>query len=176
MNQEEYKVRSSRENAMGIKLPKDKMRLTYTVSDFFDNYDENCVVPITKKQYVSVCKSFLEKVSLAVIRDKYEFKIPSRLGYLRIIKRKAKTKAVDFHNTRKYGKTIRHANLHTNRYYFAFQWFKSNPYCYFTNKSYYHFSVVDDKRRRLIGRRGLAEWIKQCATDPTKKDYDAITP
>lgn len=174
MKQEEYKVRLSRQKRLKKKLPKDKLKLTYTISDFYKDYKKTGVVPLTKAQYTTICKSFLEEVSLAIIREKYEFRIPSRLGFLRVVKRKAKNKAVDFVNTKKYGKTIRHHNFHTDQYYFTFKWMKGGSYCYFTNKSYYSFSVVDDKRRRKIGRRGLAQWIQTCATDPTKKDYDTI--
>lgn len=175
MKPQAYKLRLNREKKLGKKLPRNKVKLTYTITDFYEDYAKDAIVPLSRKQYVSICKMFLEQVSLAIVREKYEFKMPSRLGYLRVVKcRPPKVKAIDFKKTKQYGKTIRHINMHTDRYHFRFKWIKSSPYCYFTNKSYYSFSVVDDKARRLIGRRGLADWIQQCATDPTKRDYDTI--
>lgn len=173
MKAQDYKARLSRQEELGIKIPKDKLKLTYTISDFYKTFEP--VHPISKKMFTAICKAFLEEVSLAVIRERYEFRMPSRLGFLRVVKREApKHRAIDFQKTKQLGKTVKHLNLHSDQYYFIFKWFKRSPYCYFTNKSYYSFSVVDDKQKRKIGRRGLAEWIQQCSKDPTKRDYDAL--
>lgn len=131
------------------------------------------------KEFKEIIKDCFFELSTAIIRDKKLFSLPYKLGKIYIKKNRDYSDAPNFNNinwkaTREKQKVIKHINLHSRRYYFKWHWSKARNICFFTNQSYYSFRAVDDKRRNLIGRRGLAFWIKKCSTDPTLKDYDTL--
>jgi hypothetical protein len=126
-----------------------------------------------------VVKDCFFELSTAIIRDKKIFTVPYKMGRIFIKKNRDYSDAPNHNNinwkaTKEKNKVIKHINLHSRRLYFKWHWKKSRDVCLFTNQSYYSFRAVDDKRRQLIGRRGLAFWIKKCSTDPTLKDYDTL--
>ena len=125
-----------------------------------------------------VLKDFFEEVHGLIIKENYFFKLPFRLGYLRISKNKLSTgmyekRKVNFYKTKELNTVVRFTNKHTSGYYFFFDWIKNVAYCKFINRYYYTFKAVRDEQSNQIGTRGLNRWIMKCADDPYTKDYDA---
>jgi hypothetical protein len=157
-----------------MKLKKDKILHTHSISDYYDSYQserKGWDKVLTKSQYVSLNKDFLFEVSLLIIREKFLFKMPYKLGTIRI-KRilKSKRPGIDWEKTKKLGKQVRYSNLHTDGKGFRWSWDK--PRFGITNQSYYTFKATRDEVKKEIGTRGLAKYIKECSRDPYKKDYN----
>lgn len=101
------------------------------------------------KVCVGLVEDFFYGVNKTIIRDHYEFKIPSLGGYLRI-------------------------SISKRGLIFWF-WDKSNDYCRLTRKRYWSFEpVVGWKKPVEIGHRGLKKWIMECKVDPYKPKYSVI--
>lgn len=145
--------------------------------------------PICRKEYVDICHLINIKLSDKIIKESFEFRIPSKLGTLSIRKSKLKIRIkdgklqknrmiVDWQKTWDYwykeypGKTrneikdikgkqvIYNLNEHSNGYVMGWFWDKST--CIVKNKTLYNFKPV--KYNRL----NLAEWIK---SDDRENDY-----
>lgn len=96
-----------------------------------------------------IVEDFFYKLNKTIIRDKYEFKIPSLGGFLRI-------------SISKRGKIF-------------WYWDKSNDYCRLTRKRYWNFDpVVGWQKPVEIGERGLKKWIIECKNDPYKPKYSVV--
>lgn len=122
---------------------------------------------------------FFKKVSIAIIEEKYTFKI-SRLGEIRIAKYKQDPtkKAIDWKNTNLLGKTVYHLNKHSNGYSFRWLWKKGFAARYVRHSRLYRFQPIRGTNMagqpRRFGKRGLAAYVKKCSEDPTLKDYDCL--
>lgn len=161
-----------------MKLNKDKTIHTYTISDFYKSYEkerkpwDSC---LSRKEYIKIMKEFFLELSLLIIKDKYHFKFPYRLGVVRIKKLKERSSSkmkIDWEKTKKLGKVVRHLNIHTDGK--IFKWYWEKPHMKIKNQSFYTFRATKDDRRKLIGTRGLAKHIKECSIDPYKKDYNCL--
>lgn len=165
-----------------------RKRLLWTIKDSYDDYVtglkedlgeddkvEDHPFYIEYSNYKEFFTVFFEEIGKAIIREKMIFKIPYRMGYISIRKKKTKfdRRLPNFKVFNETGKIVSHSNIHTNGYYFYFEWDKtSSYYTRFRNQSYYRFDV-NRGNDRVIGARGLSEWIFKCANDPTMKGYDA---
>lgn len=144
--------------------------------DFYDSYRKERPkhLRVSKAQYTRIITMFFYLLALEIIRERYIWKMPFNMGKIMITKRRftGKHKPIDWAETNKRGKIIRHTNLHTNG--FTFRWFWAKPLRrLFRNGEFYEFKPVLDAHKREIGSRGLAQHIKDCAYDPYKKPYDA---
>jgi len=173
-----------------------RTRLLWTIKDSYDDYmeglesdldelkkesnDEDITVKnhpfyINYASYKEFFINFFIEISKAIIREKLIFKIPYRLGYISIRKKKTKVdrKLPNFKIYNETGKIVSHSNIHTNGYYFYFEWDKtSSYYTKFKNQSFYRFDV-NRGNDKIVGARGLSDWIFKCYKNPTLKDYDA---
>lgn len=132
-----------------------KIQVDYTLDDIYKYYidthpDEEMYVD--KKTFKKIIYMFNKKIMQAVLDDSETFKIPKRLGLLRIKKSKMSFKEgmsckIDWDATRKYGKTIYHMNDHTNNYRYRFFWQKGT--CNAVNKSAYCFEATRTEKRKL---------------------------
>jgi hypothetical protein len=161
-----------------MRLNKDKLHHTYSISDFYKSYEKERKTwdkRLTKKEYVDITKEFFFELSSIIIRETYSFKFPYRMGTIRIKKLKSKPSdkmRIDWAKTKKIGKVVRHINMHTDGK--TFKWYWEKPRFSILNQSYYTFKATRDEKRKQIGTRGLANYIKECSVDPYKKDYNCL--
>lgn len=158
-----------------------KKHLTYTVSDFYNDYKKerkDLNVCLSRSVFIKVVKQALREIAKLIIREKFHFRLPFMMGVIRIQKKHRPSEldhcSIDFNKTKKIGKTVRHLNTHSNGDYFKWKWEKTRRTCYFTNQGFYTFRAVRDEYEREIGTRGLAAWVKKCSKDPYMKDYTAL--
>lgn len=155
-----------------------KKHNTVTTRDLYIHYLENQEpgeFTLDYEKWKKVIYSVHYLVSRLIITDNIILKLEYSLGYYGIEKAKgSERRRVDFNQTKKLGRTVYHSNLHTDCYYFRFAWRKKRTNMHLnTNLKFYKFTPIQDQERREIGKRGLANWVKRCATDPFIKDYDA---
>lgn len=144
---------------------------------------------IDRKTYVKICHLFNQMVSDRIIRNSTEYRMPNKLGFIRIksFRPPLRVKDGDVAPTRKsvdwektlglweklYGtkerakvRTIKnkplvyHVNEHTNGYSMKWHWDKRG--CNIKNNKVYSFSPVKGgitKDGYHYGRKGLAAWI-----------------
>lgn len=132
-----------------------KIQVDYTIDDIYKYYIENHQdkeMQIDKKTFKKILYAFNKKIMNAILDDSETFKLPKRLGILRIKKSKMSFKEgmsakIDWAATKKYGKTIYHMNDHTNNYRYRFYWSKLS--CNATNKTAYCFEATRTEKRRL---------------------------
>lgn len=144
---------------------------------------------IDRVTYVKICHMFNKMLSDRIIRNSTEFRIPNKLGFIRIksfrppLKVKDGTiiptrKSVNWEKTldlweRLYGtrdraklrdikdkKFVFHTNEHTNGY--SMKWYWDRRTCNVINQNAYNFSPVKggiSKDGYYYGRKGLGAWI-----------------
>ena len=129
-----------------------------TLKDSFKNYKEEGG-ELDYTEYRDICEKYNEYIVYRIIEDTLEFKLPERLGSIRVRKIKGKTggKRIDWALTKKYNKKIYHLNMHTDGYYYKWHWKKQNAL--FTNKSVYSFKPL---RRH---KREMAQLLKENKVD-----------
>lgn len=150
------------------------MKNLWSLSNSYSTYTNP--TKITKAQYMKLMGDFFWELSYLIIREKYQFRFPRGIGLIRIKKRKNnpefKKNKIDYGHYNKTGKLVRFTNSHSDNYYFRFYWDKSKGVSSnFKNKNIYTFVPIRGNDR-VIGARGLAKYIKDCANDPFTKDYD----
>jgi len=139
---------------------------TYTIYDSYNEYTED----IDKSIYISVVKDFFKELSKEVIVNRLRWKMPFKIGTIRIQKKKNKSsvnaRRINWEATKRLDKKMYHLNLHSNNNYFKFLWDKlSNT----PGKGVYKFYPTRNNKR------SLAKTIKERAKDPTLKDYNCLS-
>lgn len=168
-----------------------KVKITGGLWESYKKYKkENKNSKIDRKTYVNICHDFNKVISQKIIKESFEFKLPFRLGYLRIKSFKIEPKIVngkldknklapDWDTTWKYWhkiypdktrkeikliankKLIYHLNEHTDGY--TMKWYWDKRFSCFKNQSVYLFKPVKGgiiDDEMYNGRLGLAAWIK----------------
>jgi len=132
----------------------------YTLPDMYKKYvleyPEGDIYYVTYSEFVEITKDFYNRMMEEVMYRNATFKLPFRMGYLNIIKRKVNFKnnlAIDWKTTNETGKKVYHMNDHTGGYKYLFKWTKTNVLV--QNKFLYRLQMTR-KYRRL-----LAKLIKQ---------------
>ncbi len=161
-------------------MAKAKNHLSYTIRDFEKMYkkdmkgkDEMVIPTLT---YRKLMKTFFKKLSLAIIRDNYQFMIPYKIGLVRITKVKTtlgSTGSIDWAKSQGKDKKVFHTNRHTNGLFFRWLWSKPWFYTQFKNSAFYKFTPVRGTDGET-GKLGLSKWVMKCAKDPMLKDYDVL--
>lgn len=76
-----------------------EVEITYTITDAYKRYKVKCIEsgdkPITLKEYKYICYTFNQRLSEAIIKQSFEYRMPYKLGSLRIRKNKQKFRIVD---------------------------------------------------------------------------------
>lgn len=154
-----------------------KYKETWTINDSYIPYKKEKLqtLELDKKTYVKVLKEVFWEMSKDIIREKADIKLPVRLGKLRIRKRKNNrefnSQRLNYKTYNTTGKIVYHVNNHTNKYYFFWDWETNDGYAVFTNKNLYKF-IPARGNDKVVGKRGLANWIKYCSETPEIRDYD----
>lgn len=169
---------------------KSKIKVHCGLTDFYKYYKKNYENIVDYSLYAKVIKEINEAISNAIIYDGFNFKLPIRLGYISIVKKKYKIKldedgipiinwrAIDYKATKELwqelypGKTIEeikkipnvkrvyHRNQHSNGYFFRWNYDKFTSNV--PNKSAYFF------RPTRTNTRALSSYIK---SDDFKNNY-----
>lgn len=133
-----------------------KVKTDYTLDDIYKYYisehkeDEFFV---TIKDFKKIINTFNKKIVSAMLDDSQEFKMPYRLGTLRIKKTKMNFNSenecwkIDWATTKKCGKKVFHMNDHTNNHRYRFYWNKAG--CNAKNVSAYSYDATRANKRKL---------------------------
>ena len=121
-----------------------------TLKSAYKSYDD--FYKVGYKKYRTICEEFNKDIIEDILLKAKEFKLPYRLGSLRVKKkkmnygRKNKLK-INWLETNKHKKVIYHLNDHTNG--FNYRWFWSKINAIIKNKSVYSFQATRTNKRRL---------------------------
>lgn len=118
----------------------------FKLSDIYKSYKDSVKNPVTKEQFRKILNKFNDETTNLIINESFEFRLPYRLGYLRIKKFKLKLKLdadgklkksalkIDWKATntlwkenevaKEEKKLVYHTNQHTNGNYFKWFWDK----------------------------------------------------
>lgn len=139
---------------------KNKIHDPYTLPDMYKKYlieyPEGDIYYVNYSDFIAINEEFYKKMMEEIMYRNVEFKLPHRMGYLNIIKRKINFKnnlAIDWKTTNDCGKKVYHLNDHSGGYKYIFKWTKKNVIV--TNKFLYRLVVTRDYKRLL------AKLIKQ---------------
>lgn len=173
-----------------------KYKITSTVKDSYSLYKEE-YGDINKFQYLKIAYEILKTISHMIITESLEYRIPDRLGFLRIKKMKSKLRlrngridvnknVIDWKATWDYWheiypdkkrkeiiaiegkKVLFQTNYHTDGD--IMKWYWDRSMCNIKNNKIYSFNKVKGGVSDGIytGRLGLAAWIK---SDEKTNDY-----
>ena len=127
---------------LGLKDSYKDFKNTEKLGDYFK---------IDYKTYRAVCESFNKLTVEDILFNTGEFKLPHRLGSIRIQKKKMNfTKEalkVDWKASRELGKRVYHMNDHSDNYRYKWYWKKTNAIV--QNKSLYSFTASRANKREL---------------------------
>jgi len=119
-----------------------------TIRDSYKYYVEQYGKDLEYRIYKEICVRFNKKVSEYIIENSREFKLPGRLGVIRIKKIKSNNlKRVDWKASKENNCRVYHLNFHTDENYYKFFWHKKNAL--FTNKNAYSFTPIRGNKRML---------------------------
>ena len=160
-NSKEIEIEEKEEAYIISNRGRGKNNCQVKTKQFYKRYCNNIKEPISKKEFTDILSDINEAIIHEIIYDNYEFKLPCRIGYIRIQKKKtpynkAKLK-VDWKKTNKLWaekpeakekkQFIYHLNENTDGYYYRFYFskFTSN----LKNKSAYSFVPTRSNQRLL---------------------------
>jgi len=166
-----------------------KYKITKSTRDLYNYYKDKCKEPFEESLFKELLYELNKEISNLIITQAFEYRLPFRLGYIRIRKKKLKLKVkdgridtnrnmVDWKATfdyweDKYGtrdkkqlkqipdkKRIYQLNEHTDGD--IMEWFWDKRLSNVKNNTVYKFKPVKGgyKYDKYIGRLGLGEWIK----------------
>jgi len=102
----------------------------------------------------NLSKEYTEYMMDRIIYHADTIKLPFRLGFLSVYKRKPKTLcsttlSIDWEESRRYHKVIRHSNDHTGGFKYRFFWSKIK--CMMVNKDFYKV-IFSRTNKRLLAK------------------------
>ena len=140
-----------------------RIKHSKTLLDAYQQYpykDKKHPLYVSKKDYLDICKKANQYIIDELIYNHQSFRLPERLGIIYIQKLKIpqhlQDRAIDYKNTKKYGKPIYHNNNHSSNYFVKFKWDKAS--IKLSNKNLYTFKST------RTNNRDLAKHIKQSSS------------
>lgn len=120
--------------------------------DFNANQVKNSPLTVDYKTYRALIESFNKAMVDKILNESYEFKLPYRLGSLRIRKKKMSFKSknalrVDYKRSRESGKLVYHMNDHRDN--FNYRWYWKKKTAIVKNKTAYSFTPTRANKREL---------------------------
>jgi len=116
--------------------------------------------------YKAIISSFNKECMRSIVEDGFIFKMPYRIGILRIRKKQNRLDNLKFNyallNTSNNELKTKHLNEHTNNWYVRFYWAK-NKECMIKNKSIYSLIPTRDNKRHLaalLKKKGMEQMNK----------------
>ena len=173
-----------------------KYKVTSSLQGAYKLYKEDNP-EIDKKVYMAIVYDITKTIADMIIRESFEYRLPGKLGFIRVRKKKPKLKLrdgridinkniIDWESTLQYWKkkypnknrkelkaiegkkVIFQTNNHTNGEVMSWYWDKK--ICNIPNSSIYSFKPIKGGifGDFFLGRLGLASWIK---SDDKTNDY-----
>lgn len=135
--------------------------------EYVAKYNSN----ISFKDFSNIIKESNKEIADIVADDEQGFKLPENMGYLCVIKYKTKRKAINWADTKKYGKTIYYLNLHSFGYRYHIKWFK-NGISRFPFNEAFKFAPLrimkTDVSKRIKDGKDYIEWTLKDFWDNNK--------
>jgi len=144
-----------------------RIRTAYTTNDFYISYTNKFTsgahLNVNLKLFRAIFGDYMKEIMRRILFESREVKLPAKLGYLSVAKKKPKRYSyeflrVDFKSTLESGKTIYHMNEHCDGYNYSFYWRKFDMRI--RNKALYELVMTRGNKRTL------ASLIKE-----NKQDY-----
>ena len=131
------------------------LTLTQIYKFYSKDLDEDSKYNIDYKTYREICEEFNKEVSRKILEEAWEFKMPYRLGSIRIkaIKMKYQHLKFNYELWAKQGIKSYHLNEHSAEHYGRWFWHKKNALI--INKTFYSFKAT------RANSRALAKIMKQ---------------
>lgn len=135
---------------------KNKIQGVYGQRACYDSYildkDPDSAYYISADLYYKITGEFYKKVMDEILLNSRTFKLPFRMGTLRVCKTKVRLKkldgnCVDWPITVELGKTIYHLNEHSGGYRYYFYWYKERSLI--PNLFFYRLIMSRTNKRRL---------------------------
>jgi hypothetical protein len=128
--------------------------MRHIYNDYLGTIDINSPYYVTADEFYRICENYFKAVCRAVIYESKTYVLPFRLGHFTVMKKKPKlytdhNLSIDWAESKKYGKWIRHLNDHTGGFKFRFIWTKKS--CMVVNKEYYRL-VMSRSNKRLLAK------------------------
>jgi hypothetical protein len=118
--------------------------------EYIAEYKDNELYAIDYKLFVKLTEEYYKQLMYEVLVNGILFKLPYRLGYLRVVKQKIHYDhkiAIDWGTTNKVGKRVYHLNDHTRGYKYLFRWTKTNVLTKYAKL--YRLVMTRDHKRHL---------------------------
>lgn len=141
---------------MSVTRGKNKIGKVLSTKDAFKAFNKtqkkDSLLYVDYSTYKGICADFNKKITKHILHDSGTFKLPHRLGEIRIQKKKMdfsmlnKLK-VDWKRTKELGKRVFHLNDHTDNYRYKWYWKKRTVIV--KNKSVYSFIPTRTNARAL---------------------------
>ena len=135
---------------------KNKIKDPYTLKDMYTEYvkefPEGNIYYVTYREFIDINESFYRRMMDDIMFKGATFKLPFRMGNLKIIKRKINFKnnlAIDWKTTNEIGKKAFHFNDHSSGFKFIFKWSKGNI---IVQNKYLYRLVITRKYKRDLAR------------------------
>lgn len=129
-------------------------------------------IDISYSDFTTIIKESNKKIFNAILEDENGFKLPENLGYLCIIKYKTKKKAINWADTKKYGKKIYFLNLHSFGYRYHIKWFKTGIARFAFNEVFKFAPLrimrTEVSKRIKSGQKDYNEWTLKDFWDNNK--------
>jgi hypothetical protein len=129
---------------------------SYVTKDFYKSYissvKDNPLYYVKHSVFRAVFIDYINYILDRLFTKSEEVRLPGRMGYLQIMKRKPKSLQrkhlqVDFKATMELNKTILHFNEHSNGYNYRFHWRKDEMLV--RHKTMYELIMTRTNKRRL---------------------------
>tara|TARA_R110000764_G_scaffold172593_3_gene259423 strand:+ start:430 stop:897 length:468 start_codon:yes stop_codon:yes gene_type:complete len=136
--------------------------LSDAYKEFKKTSNKNSHFAVDYSLYKSICADFNKKIVHHILEDSGTFKVPHRLGEIRIQKKKMNFTIpnklmVDWKRTNELGTRVYHLNDHTDNFRYKWYWRKSKAIV--KNKTAYSFTATRENMRalasNLITRKGI---------------------
>lgn len=134
---------------------KNKIQSPYVMKDFYEAYkkevDEGSPYDIDYSTFRDLVEAFYKEIADYILEGGL-YILPYNLGEVSVTGKRPKkldkeSLPIDWEETIKHGKQIRHLNEHSNYYKFRFRW--SKKYRHFKNKTQYRLVFTRDNKRKL---------------------------
>lgn len=150
-----------------MKRGPNKIKNCYLIKDMYAEYisDKPFISPyyVSYEEYCNICADYFKWIVSQMIDKSKSVKLPFRLGDLYVAKKKPailsgskmpdgsdpimNSLSVDWSESKKFGKWIRHINDHTGGYKYRFIW--SKIACSVVNKNFYRLVFTRTNKRHL---------------------------
>jgi len=120
--------------------------------EFNKHQNKNSHFKVDYSLYKDICASFNKEIVKDILYNSGTFKVPHRLGEIRIQKKKmnfdtTSNLKIDWKKTNELGKRVYHLNEHTDSYRYKWYWKKSKVII--KNKTAYSFTATRANTRKL---------------------------